>query len=133
MVEFQYYFAQREALETIIYLYDVVAVWDKFDLMRFDGSGAVSPGMFDETWRRLGVGGHPLKGPLSLVEQFASSYVPTARDALMDQILFKWTGSDGTDPNSRGPYIDARKLAVFEKFFASQFVLQQPPTWRGGI
>src|ERR1035437_4444591 len=52
MSEFQYYFAQREALETIIYLYDVVGVQDKFDLMRFDSSGAVSASMFDETWRR---------------------------------------------------------------------------------
>src|SRR5450830_945451 len=53
MAEFQYYFAQREALETIIYLYDVVGVQDKFDLMRFDSSGAVSSSMFDETWRRF--------------------------------------------------------------------------------
>ena len=53
MAEFQYYFAQREALETIIYLYDVVGVQDKFDMMRFDGSGMVSAGMFDETWRRF--------------------------------------------------------------------------------
>ena len=53
MTEFQYYFAQREALETIIYLYDVVGVKDKFDLMRFDSSGAVSTGMFDESWRRF--------------------------------------------------------------------------------
>ena len=53
MAEFQYYFAQREALETIIYLYDVVGVQDKYDLMRFDSSGAVSTGMFDETWRRF--------------------------------------------------------------------------------
>jgi type III restriction enzyme len=53
MAEFQYYFAQREALETIIYLYDVADVQDKFDLMRFDSSGAVSAGMFDETWRRF--------------------------------------------------------------------------------
>ena len=53
MAEFQYYFAQREALETIIYLYDVVGVQDKFDLMRFDSSGAVSAGMFDESWRRF--------------------------------------------------------------------------------
>src|SRR5207302_4000971 len=51
--EFQYYFAQREAMETIVYLVDVVGVKDKFDLMRFDGSGAVSAGMFDETWRRF--------------------------------------------------------------------------------
>lgn len=53
MAEFQYYFAQREALETIIYLYDVVGVKDKYDLMRFDSSGAVSSGMFDESWRRF--------------------------------------------------------------------------------
>lgn len=53
MAEFQYYFAQREALETIIYLYDVVGVQDKYDLMRFDSSGAVSTGMFDESWRRF--------------------------------------------------------------------------------
>ena len=53
MGEFQYYFAQREALETIIYLYDVVGVKAKYDLMRFDSSGAVSTGMFDENWRRF--------------------------------------------------------------------------------
>lgn len=49
---FQYYFAQREALETIIYLNDVIGARDKFDLLRFDSSGAVSAGFFDETWRR---------------------------------------------------------------------------------
>jgi len=53
MAEFEYYFAQREALETIVYLYDVVGVRDKYDLMRFDSSGAVSAGMFDEAWRRF--------------------------------------------------------------------------------
>ena len=53
MSEFQYYFAQREALETIIYLYEVVRVKDKFDLMRYDSSGDVSAGLFDESWRRF--------------------------------------------------------------------------------
>jgi type III restriction enzyme len=53
MAEFQYYFAQREALETIVYLYDVVGVQDKYDLMRFDSSGAISASMFDESWRRF--------------------------------------------------------------------------------
>ena len=53
MAQFQYYFAQREAVETIVYLYDVVGIKDKYDLMRFDSSGAVSTGMFDETWRRF--------------------------------------------------------------------------------
>ena len=36
-----------------MYLYDAAGVQDKYDLMRFDGSGAVSAGMFDETWRRF--------------------------------------------------------------------------------
>ena len=53
MAEFQYYFAQREALETIIYLYDVAGARDKHDLMRFDAGGQVSGSMFDETWRRF--------------------------------------------------------------------------------
>ncbi|HEV7671926.1 MAG TPA: DEAD/DEAH box helicase family protein [Thermoanaerobaculia bacterium] len=53
MAEFEYYFAQREALETIVYLYDVVGVQDKHDLMRFDASDLVSGSMFDETWRRF--------------------------------------------------------------------------------
>lgn len=52
-VEFQYYFAQREALETIIYLYDVVGAKDKFDLMRFAPNSPISPKMFDEDWRRF--------------------------------------------------------------------------------
>ncbi len=52
MAEFQYYFAQREALETIVYLHDVVKAKDKYDLMRFDASGMTQPSMFDESWRR---------------------------------------------------------------------------------
>lgn len=52
MAEFKYFFAQREALETVIYLHDVVGAKDKFDLMRFDSSGAVSASFFDETWQR---------------------------------------------------------------------------------
>ena len=53
MAEFRYFFAQQEAVETIVYLYDVARVKDKYDLMRFDSTGAVSAGMFDETWRRF--------------------------------------------------------------------------------
>ncbi len=50
---FEYYFAQREAIETIVYLMEVVGVRDKHDLMRFDSSGLVSASLFDETWRRF--------------------------------------------------------------------------------
>lgn len=51
--EFKYYFSQREALETIIYLHDVRKVKDKHDLMRFDNLGNVRANMFDETWKRF--------------------------------------------------------------------------------
>jgi len=50
---FKYYFCQREAVESVIYLYEVVGVKDKHDLLRYDSSGAVSTGMFAETWRRF--------------------------------------------------------------------------------
>jgi len=45
---FRYYFAQREAVETVIWLYEVRRACDKYDLIRFDASGAVSSGMFAE-------------------------------------------------------------------------------------
>lgn len=51
--EFRYFFSQREALETIVYLVDVMKVKDKFDLIRFDNSGIISANMFDETWKRF--------------------------------------------------------------------------------
>jgi len=50
--QFRYYFAQQEAVETIIYLYEVAQARDKYDLIRFDSSGAVSTGMFHEDWTR---------------------------------------------------------------------------------
>jgi len=49
---FQYYFAQREAIESIIYLYEIAKAKDKYELMRFDSSGRISTGMFPETWPR---------------------------------------------------------------------------------
>ncbi|MGJ0427226.1 DEAD/DEAH box helicase family protein [Methylocystis sp.] len=51
--QFRYYFAQREAVESVIWLYDVRGARDKFDLLRFDASGAVSHGMFEEDWPRF--------------------------------------------------------------------------------
>ncbi|MDP4272243.1 MAG: DEAD/DEAH box helicase family protein, partial [Bacteroidota bacterium] len=50
--EFRYYFAQREAVETIIWLHDVAKIKDKHDLMRYDQLGRVSANMFQEDWLR---------------------------------------------------------------------------------
>ena len=49
---FRYYFAQREAVETVSWLYDVKAARDKFALIRVDATGNVSANMFDEDWPR---------------------------------------------------------------------------------
>ena len=50
---FKYYFAQREALETIIWLFEVAKVKDKFDLIRYNATGVLSPQMFTEEWLRF--------------------------------------------------------------------------------
>ena len=52
LISFRYYFSQREAVETVIWLYDVRGARDKYDLMRCDASGAISTGMFSEDWPR---------------------------------------------------------------------------------
>ncbi|HEY4496266.1 MAG TPA: DEAD/DEAH box helicase family protein, partial [Candidatus Paceibacterota bacterium] len=52
-VSFQYYFAQREAVETIIWIYDVQGARNKFDLIPFDKLGRVSANMFNEDWLRF--------------------------------------------------------------------------------
>ena len=53
MINFQYYFAQREAIETVVYLYEKAEVRNKNDLIRYDSSGGVSLGMFPEEWLRF--------------------------------------------------------------------------------
>jgi len=50
---FKYYFAQREAVETIIWLYDVAGVESKYDLIKYDKIGRVSMDMFREEWLRF--------------------------------------------------------------------------------
>lgn len=53
LARFEYYFAQREALETIVYLVDVLDVKDKYDLLRYDSTGEMKASLFDESWRRF--------------------------------------------------------------------------------
>jgi type III restriction enzyme len=49
---FQWYFAQREAVESAIWLYEVEQARDPYALMKYDSSERVSKGMFDEDWTR---------------------------------------------------------------------------------
>lgn len=44
------------------------------------------------------------------------------RQVLFTNMLYKWVGAEGIDPKSRGDLIDARQLAVLEKFMGTSFV-----------
>jgi len=50
--KFSFYFSQRESVESVIYLYEIAKAKDKYELIKFDDSGRVSTGMFDESWTR---------------------------------------------------------------------------------
>lgn len=50
---FQYYFAQREAVESVIYVYEVERFIEPVDLLIYDRNKVVRARDFDETWRRL--------------------------------------------------------------------------------
>jgi type III restriction enzyme len=52
MQKFRYYFAQREAVESVVWLYEVEQCRDPYALIRYDLSGRLSKGMFSEDWTR---------------------------------------------------------------------------------
>lgn len=52
MHEFQYFFAQREAVETAVWLFEHEMARDPYNLMRYDAAGQVSKAMFPENWTR---------------------------------------------------------------------------------
>ncbi|OWV27855.1 calcium-binding protein, partial [Halomonas campaniensis] len=59
----------------------------------------------------------------SLIEQFGAEQDIARRHALIDELLFAWTGANAHAPDSRGQYIeDARKLYAVEAFMGEKFV-----------
>ncbi|HMH16687.1 MAG TPA: calcium-binding protein, partial [Burkholderiales bacterium] len=56
-----------------------------------------------------------------LVQSFANETDIQSRNATLQELLFRWTGVDAIDPDSRG-WFDAQKLGVMEKFFGEQFI-----------
>jgi type III restriction enzyme len=52
MTDFRYFFAQREAVETAIWLYEIEKAKDPYSLMRYDATKLVSKSMFPENWTR---------------------------------------------------------------------------------
>ncbi len=57
----------------------------------------------------------------TLVETFVTQTSPADRTAILEQLLITWTGTDDIVPGSRGPNMDARRLAVLEKFMGEGF------------
>jgi len=53
----------------------------------------------------------------SLVESFIAEMNPANRATILDQIIFKWTGTDAIATNARGPFMDGRKVVALEKFY----------------
>jgi type III restriction enzyme len=49
---FSYYFSQREAVESAIWLYEVEQARDPYALLKYDSSDRISKGMFIEDWTR---------------------------------------------------------------------------------
>jgi hypothetical protein len=50
---FQYYFAQRESVESIIYLYEHENIRNPSELLKYDSSDVLVDSMFEETKLRL--------------------------------------------------------------------------------
>lgn len=65
---------------------------------------------------------------LDLVHEFVSGWSfsrlndSTALDSDLNAILWTWAGVEAIAANSRGPFIDARKLEFMEKFFGNDFL-----------
>ena len=57
-----------------------------------------------------------------MVLEFLETKDATARDKLFTNIIYKWVGADVVDPDSRGKLMDARQLAVLEKFMGMGFM-----------
>jgi len=60
--------------------------------------------------------GH-LKG---LVQAFMAETNSSARANVFQKLIFKWHGADAVVPSSRGPFIDARKMASLEAIYGRE-------------
>ena len=56
-----------------------------------------------------------------LVSDLVNADDTVNRNQLFTEAVYKWTGADTVDPKSRGNFIDARRLAVLEKFMGTDF------------
>lgn len=67
-------------------------------------------------------------GQLKLwVQQFQTEIDSSERSKLLDRMIYKWTGADQVEPESRGGIVDAQKLVVIEKYYGVKQPGYVPP------
>ena len=53
----------------------------------------------------------------ALVQAFVAEDNPANRAAILDQIIFKWTGADSVASDARGQFMDGPKVVALKKFY----------------
>ena len=72
-------------------------------------------------------------GQLKLwVQQFQTETDLSVRNNLLDRMIYKWTGADQVEPDSRGGIVDAQKLVVIEKYYGVSQPGYVPPAETAG-
>lgn len=73
-------------------------------------------------------------GQLKLwVQQFQTETDFSVRNNLLDRMIYKWTGADKVEPDSRGGIVNAQKLVVIEKYYGVNQPGYVPPGDTAGI
>ena len=52
-LDFKYYFGQREAVESLVYLNEIAKVETKYDLLKYSSTDEIEESMFEEEWLRF--------------------------------------------------------------------------------
>lgn len=128
----------EEAMADVWFNYDNMnskySVATEFDILVFylptiKGSGDLSDLHIQMSLDNSGTG-----NLLDLMSSFAnktSADYFTTNSTILDQdienILFRWAGVDGIDPNSRGEFVDARKIAFVEAYNGNEFTQYNIP------
>ncbi|WP_186027345.1 calcium-binding protein [Burkholderia gladioli] len=97
---------------------------------KFKGNFSLNPEMLDlpnlrgyGTLTDLSVAMSVDPALLGMVEKFLKGVIDDVPDfyTRVSAIVFQWAGVSGVDPDSRGRFVDARKLEVVEKFSGQGF------------
>jgi Ca2+-binding RTX toxin-like protein len=85
------------------------------DLPQFAGSGQISSVAYRLT------SDASFRSAWTALTDSATEMLPAEFRSAFEHLLLQWAGVDGVDPDSRGPYVDARHLAFIEAFFGDSY------------